>query len=41
MTYIAEVPEEQADQVLRQLYSQIRQEFSFLPHFWQAQGTLR
>ncbi len=38
MAHIAEVSEEQADQVLRQLYAQIRLEFGFLPHFWQAQG---
>ncbi len=39
MTYISEVPEEKADANLRQIYAQIREEFGFLPHFWQAQGS--
>lgn len=39
MAFIAEVSEEQADASLRQLYSQIRQEFGFLPHYWQVQGS--
>ena len=39
MSYIPEVSEEQADANLNQLYAQIREEFGFLPHFWQAQGS--
>lgn len=39
MAYIPEVSEQQADAGLRRLYDQIRQEFGFVPHFWQAQGS--
>ncbi|MDA2913363.1 peroxidase-related enzyme [Acidobacteriia bacterium AH_259_A11_L15] len=39
MTFIPEVSEEQAGVELRQSYAQIREEFGFLPHFWQAQGS--
>ncbi len=39
MAFIPQVSEEQADTGLRQLYAQIRQEFGFLPNFWQAQGS--
>ncbi|MFQ5777789.1 MAG: carboxymuconolactone decarboxylase family protein [Terriglobia bacterium] len=39
MAYIAEVSEEQAEGGLRESYARIRQEFGFLPHFWQAQGS--
>lgn len=39
MAFIPEVTEKQADQSLRQCYSEIRDVFGFLPHFWQAQGS--
>ncbi|MFQ5664441.1 MAG: carboxymuconolactone decarboxylase family protein [Terriglobia bacterium] len=39
MAYVPEVSEEQADAGLRQSYEQIKQEFGFLPHFWQVQGS--
>lgn len=39
MSFIPEVPEEQAGPGLRQSYSDIRETFGFLPHLWQAQGS--
>lgn len=39
MAYIPEVSEEQADATLRPLYALVREEFGFLPRFWQAQGS--
>lgn len=39
MAHIPEVPEEKADPTLSQLYASIREQFGFLPHFWQAQGS--
>lgn len=39
MTYIAEVSEDQASPELRRSYAEIQNEFGFLPHFWQAQGS--
>lgn len=39
MAFIPEVPEEQADPGLRQIYEAIRSDFGFLPRLVQAQGT--
>lgn len=38
MSYIAQVPEAQADPRLKQLYGKIQEHFGFLPNYFQALG---